>query len=254
MFSRVSDRLHARSAVLLLGLERRLPTLIVGWLILIAVASAARIALSPLRQAGEVIIAPYLLLILAPVATLGLALRWFADGEQQPQPRFRLARIGRWRSVSREEAKSHPLYGTTGLMLSLLIGMLINVPVRAAEYLVTMPAIPASAPAWLSTLHLAMTVDTVVLSSLYVVAFVMALRRVALFPRFLLLVWLLDILSQLSIAHVSMAVGLPTGVAGALHGLLDGNIKKVLISASLWLPYLILSTRVNVTFRNRVPA
>jgi hypothetical protein len=240
--------------VLLLGLERRLPTLIAGWLIVIAVASAARIALSPLRHEGEFTIAPYLLLILAPVATLGLALRWFAEGDQQPQPRVRLARVGRWRSVSREEAGRHPLYGTTGLMLSLLIGMLVNVPVRAAEYLVTMPAIPASAPVWLSTLHLAMTVDTVVLSSLYVVAFAMALRRAALFPRFLLLVWMLDILSQLSIAHVSMTVGLPAGVADALHSLLDGNIKKVLISVSLWLPYLILSTRVNVTFRHRLPA
>jgi hypothetical protein len=99
-----------------------------------------------------------------------------------------------------------------------------------------------------------MTVDTVVLSSLYVVAFAMALRRAALFPRFLLLVWMLDILSQLSIAHVSMTVGLPAGVADALHSLLDGNIKKVLISVSLWLPYLILSTRVNVTFRHRLPA
>jgi hypothetical protein len=226
----MSDRLHARSAVLLLQLERRLEVLVLSWLILIALASAARIALSPVRHTGEFTIAPYLLLTLAPVATFLLALRWFADAER------------------------HPLYGTTGIMLSLLIGMLMNVPVRAAEYLVTMPAIPPDAPAWLSTLHLAMTLDTVVLSSLYVVAFVMALRRVALFPRFLLLVWIVDILSQLGIAHVSMAVGLPHGVLEALRGLLDANIKKVLISASLWLPYLILSTRVNVTFRNRIPA
>jgi hypothetical protein len=254
IFSWMSDRLHARSAVLLLQLERRLEVLVLSWLILIALASAARIALSPVRHTGEFTIAPYLLLTLAPVATFLLALRWFADGDRQPQPAIRLARVGRWRSISREAAERHPLYGTTGIMLSLLIGMLMNVPVRAAEYLVTMPAIPPDAPAWLSTLHLAMTLDTVVLSSLYVVAFVMALRRVALFPRFLLLVWIVDILSQLGIAHVSMAVGLPHGVLEALRGLLDANIKKVLISASLWLPYLILSTRVNVTFRNRIPA
>jgi hypothetical protein len=36
--------------------------------------------------------------------------------------------------------------------------------------------------------------------------------------------------------------------------LLEGNVKKVLISAGLWLPYLLLSRRVNVTFRHRVPA
>jgi hypothetical protein len=43
-------------------------------------------------------------------------------------------------------------------------------------------------------------------------------------------------------------------VANAVHTLLIGNVKKVLISIGLWLPYLLLSTRVNVTFRQRVPA
>ena len=39
-----------------------------------------------------------------------------------------------------------------------------------------------------------------------------------------------------------------------LGTMLDGNVKKVLISAALWSPYLLLSRRVNVTFRSRVPA
>jgi len=47
---------------------------------------------------------------------------------------------------------------------------------------------------------------------------------------------------------------LPPQVATALHGLLDGNVKKVLISVALWLPYLLMSKRVNVTYRHRVPA
>ncbi len=47
--------------------------------------------------------------------------------------------------------------------------------------------------------------------------------------------------------------GLPPAVAGALHSLLEGNLKKVLISLALWLPYLILSKRANVTFRHRLP-
>jgi hypothetical protein len=148
----------------------------------------------------------------------------------------------------------HPLYGTSGIMVSLLIGMLLNLPVRAAEYLVTMPAIPAGAPDWLATLHFAMTVDVVLLSSLYVVAFVAALRRVPLFPRLLLFIWLLDILMQLLIAQAALSTGLPAGVGGALQPLLEGNVKKTLISVSLWLPYLMLSTRVNVTYRNRIRA
>ena len=48
--------------------------------------------------------------------------------------------------------------------------------------------------------------------------------------------------------------GLPPAVAGALHDLLDGNVKKVLISVALWLPYLLLSRRVNLTYRSRVAA
>jgi hypothetical protein len=31
-------------------------------------------------------------------------------------------------------------------------------------------------------------------------------------------------------------------------------VKKVLISVTIWLPYLLLSKRVNVTYRSRVPA
>ena len=46
----------------------------------------------------------------------------------------------------------------------------------------------------------------------------------------------------------------PADVANALQSLLEGNIKKVLISGLVWLPYLILSDRVNVTFRQRVRA
>ena len=48
--------------------------------------------------------------------------------------------------------------------------------------------------------------------------------------------------------------GLPADVAAALQPLLEGNVMKVLISIVLWLPYLLLSKRVNVTYRHRVPA
>ena len=44
----------------------------------------------------------------------------------------------------------------------------------------------------------------------------------------------------------------PEKVAHALQGLLTGNVWKVLISIAIWLPYLLLSKRVNVTFRHRV--
>jgi len=54
----------------------------------------------------------------------------------------------------------------------------------------------------------------------------------------------------------SMAAGSgsirPAAVAAALQHLLHGNVTKVLISATFWLPYLLLSERVNVTYRSRV--
>jgi hypothetical protein len=53
---------------------------------------------------------------------------------------------------------------------------------------------------------------------------------------------------------VFSAGSVPPAVASALRTLLTGNVKKVLISMALWLPYLLLSKRVNVTYRRRVPA
>jgi hypothetical protein len=228
--------------------------LLVGWLLLIGLASLLRVLFSPQFQLEATALTPYLLLIFAPAVSFVLALRWFDEGDRLPQPRRRLAAVGRWRTVSADEARRHPLCGPNGIMVSLLVGMLLNLPVRAAEYLVTMPAISSGAPEWLATLHFMMTVDAVLLSSLYVVAFVAALRRVPHFPRLLLFIWAVDILMQLAIAQAALSTGLPGGVGGALQTLLDGNIKKSLISVGLWLPYLLLSARVNVTYRNRVAA
>jgi hypothetical protein len=195
-----------------------------------------------------------MLLVVAPFASTLLALHWFADGHLQPQPDTRLARVGRWTSLSRLEAERHPLYGASGIMVSLLVGMMLNVPVRAAEYLAAMPPMPEVAPRWLSTLHFAMTLDVVLFGSLYMIAFVAALRRVPLFPRLLLAIWLADLTMQVATAQMVSATHLPANVAGALQALLTGNVKKVLISMALWLPYLLLSKRVNVTYRHRIPA
>jgi hypothetical protein len=147
------------------------------------------------------------------------------------------------------------LYGTSGIRVSLLVGMMLNVPIRAAEYLAAMPPVPNGAPALLSALHFAITFDVVLFGSLYMIAFVAALRRVPLFPRLLVAIWIGDLAAQLFTAElVTRAGDLPPAVASALHSMLEGNVKKVLISVALWLPYLLLSKRVNVTYRQRVPA
>ena len=256
MIDALKQRLHAKSAALLLSMESCLDRIMFAWLALAAIASAVRIATSPIQAFPDfATIAPYVLLTFAPAVSLVLALRWFANGDLLPQPATRLARIGAWRALPASQARRHPLYGTSGIMVSLLVGMLINVPVRAAEYLAGMPAISGPVPAWLATLHTLMTIDVVLLTSLYTIAFVAALRRVPLFPRLLVAIWLIDLAMQILTARlVAGAPGLPAAVGTALQALLDGNVKKVLISVGLWLPYLLLSARVNVTFRHRVPA
>jgi hypothetical protein len=257
MFEQISQRMHSRSAALLLTLDNRLDRILQAWLLIAGLLAAARIAFTPVAApvASFSTFASYMLLVVAPFASTMLALRWFADGDRQPQPSTRLAVWGRWRSVSLGEAQRHPLYGSNGVMASLLVGIMLNVPVRAAEYLAAMPPVSLVGPAWLSSLHFAMTLDAVLFGSLYMIAFVAALRRIPLFPRLLVAIWIADLCMQLFTANLVTRSGdLPPAVADALHSLLAGNVKKVLISAGLWLPYLLLSTRVNVTFRHRLPA
>jgi hypothetical protein len=257
MFDRFSHKMTARSAALLTAIDTRLHRILKIWLIAAGLLSAARIALTPhpAGAAGLTTFTSYMLLVVAPFASTMLALWWFREGHLQPQPQFRLAQVGRWKGVSRFEAQRHPLYGPKGILVSLLVGMMLNVPVRALEYMAAMPPMPDAAPAWLSALHFAMTFDVVLFGSLYMVAFVAALRCVPLFPRLLVAIWACDLTMQLATAEMVTRTGdLPAPVATALHGVLEGNVKKVLISVGLWLPYLLLSKRVNVTYRHRVPA
>ena len=258
MFDKFSNRMRNKSAALLLTLEHKFDRIMQAWLLLAGLASAVRIANAPASAAANgvvAVVAPYLLLIFTPFASAVLALRWFRDGHLQPQPMTRLALVGRWRKISAAEAHAHPLYGTTGIMVSLLIGMLLNVPIRAGEYMVATPPVAGDVPAWLSSLHFAMTFDVVLFTSLYAIVFVAALRKAPLFPRLLAAIWIADVTMQLATAKLVANVGyVPPKVAEALHHLLYGNIEKVLISVVIWLPYLLLSKRVNVTYRQRIAA
>ena len=254
MLATIPQTLSHRAAALHASLERNLPMIMAGWVVLALMGGALRVGFGPVGSGGAGIatVAPYVLLMAAPLVSMALAMRWFAHGDRLPQPQWRIARVGRWQALDLGQAQAQPLYGTTGIMVSLLIGMLMNVPVRAAEYLVSIPAILADVPDWLATLHFLMTVDVVLLPSLYVVAFVAALKRVPLFPRLLATVWLVDMTMQLVILDRVSATDLPPEVGSALATLLDGNIKKVMISVALWAPYLLLSKRVNVTYRHRI--
>ncbi len=254
MLDGVVQNLTNRSAAMLLSIEGQLDRLMKVWLLFAGLASALRIVSSNSGGAPTDLgtLLPYLCLIFAPMASMALALRWFRLGQDMPQPATRLARLGRWQSLSGADAQAQPLFGPKGIMVSLLIGMLLNVPVRALEYLASIPALAGTVPPWFATLHMLMTLDVVLFTSLYTVAFAAALRCVPLFPRLLVTIWACDVAMQLMIAAlVAGTPGLPGDVGSALNTLLDGNVKKVLISAALWLPYLLLSRRVNITYRHR---
>lgn len=257
MINAMANKLRQRSVALVDQLENSHRQILLYWTMVASFACGLRLAAGhftalPL-QAQVVSALPYALVIGAPIASLLLALHWFRQRVQLPQPAIRLARFGKWRSVPATEARGHALFGATGIMASLLVGILLNIPVRTLEFLAAMPMLGAAPPSWFGTLYGLMLVDVVLLCSLYAVAFVAALRHVPLFPRLLAVVWVVDILIQIAIAR-TMATDpeLPPRVAGALHALLDGNLKKVLISVALWAPYLLLSRRVNVTYRHRV--
>lgn len=256
----IIETLQDRSIAFVAKLERNIRLVMLWWTILASFVCGLRLGVAPgvtapAASAQLVGFLSYALLVAAPVASLMLALHWFRDADRMTQPSTRLAVFGDWRTVSPADARALPLYGATGLMASLLVGMLINIPVRMLEFVTAIPVLSGSHPAWFGSLYSLMLADAVLFSSLYAIAFVAALRHVPLFPRLLGAIWGADIAMQIIISHSMAATeGLPRGVALPLEALLEGNVKKVLVSVALWTPYLLLSKRVNLTYRQRIPA
>ena len=256
MFLRYCGNLRRRSAAVASFFECRMETVALAWAAVFALGCLPRL-LSPVTPLGgwsdvAWLVLPYLLIALAPIAGFMVASGSFPRGLLAAQPTIRLSLYGRWRELGVIEARQNPLFGPAGFMASLLIGLLLNVVVRTFEFLVAMPAMGGAAPLWGDRLFALMAGEVILMNFFYMICFVMALRSVPLFPRMLLLAWGLDVALQLFIAKTILATpGVPAQVASPLHGLLEGNITKVLISAFVWLPYLILSERVNVTYRSR---
>lgn len=250
------DKFHERTRRIVGFFDVRMEMLITGWIAVMLLAGMAKVATAPIRADGFggtcILFLPYLLVALSPVAGYRIAAGSFPRGLLSAQPIVRLARLGSWRQLDVTEARHNSAFGPAGFMASLLVGILLNVPVRTAEYLAAIPAVGPDAPVWAQVLLHAMTLDVIMMNFFYMVCFVMALRSVPLFPRMLLFAWALDLGLQFAIAQqAASASGLPAGVADALLSLLHGNLQKVLISAVVWLPYLLLSERVNVTYRRR---
>lgn len=252
-------RLSSRSKSLVTFLDLRMESLILWWIaatVLIAFVKVGGASTTPRDLLHAVALSlPCLLVALAPIAGYRLAAGSFPRGTLSAQPAIRLCRYGTWRRLDELSARASPAFGPAGFMASLLLGLLLNVPVRSMEFFAAVPALGADAPVWARSILLMMTLDAIAMNFFYMVCFVLALRSIPLFPRMLIFAWLVDIAMQLSIAHVvASAPDLPHDVAAVMSGLLVGNIEKVLISVAVWLPYLIVSERVNVTFRHRARA
>ncbi len=249
-----ANTMRYRSARLVGWLEAHIDQIVAGWIALVVLSGTVKVfgAGSAGFWFSPAALWPYLLIAAAPIAGYRIASASFPRGMLTAQPEIRLSRYGKWRSLDVVSARSNPSYGPIGLMASLLVGILLNVPTRTLEYLAAVPAVSSQAPEWAQTYFNVMTADVVVMSFFYMVCFVLALRSNPLFPRMLLFAWSFDIMMQLVIAHrLSLATDLPRHLVDPLVALLRGNVIKVLVSAFVWLPYVILSERVNVTYRSR---
>lgn len=254
--ARYARSLHARSRSVVAFLYQRMSALALAWLCISLLLGMAKVAtaISPVRSWADLaqLALPYLLISLAPIAGYLVANGAFSRQKLLAQPSIRLARIGRWTALDRAQARANPAFGPTGFMASLLVGMLLNVVIRTFEFMTAVPAMNGHAPLWGQAIFHVMAADVIMMNFFYMVCFVMALRSVPLFPRMLLYAWMVDITMQLVIArHVAAHGDLPGTVAAGLLDLLQGNVTKVVISACVWLPYLVLSERVNVTYRCR---
>ena len=256
----LSAHLTAESERIARFLDRRITTLLAIWFALAVLAGGVKILLLIAAQPNAAtlaivlpLIVPYALIALAPTAGYALVVQCFTNGTITAQPRLRLANMGRWSSVTPAEARQQPNFGMSGLLVSLVAGLLLSMVLRLGEYFLAMPAIPRVAPAWALAMSDAMTFDLIYLSFLYSVCIAMALKAAPLFPRMLAYTWLCDVLMQVAIARYTISAGgLPNEIAEPLLAFLSANIKKVLISVMIWLPYLVVSNRINVTFRQRV--
>ena len=253
-----ANRAEAESRRIISWVSGNLLNLALGWTTIVLLIAGIRVATSPTPadtwlHFAELVL-PYMVVALSPILGFLVGRDAFRGKARLRHRQFRFARIGKWKSLDVREAMRHPSFGPVGFMASLVIGMLLNVVLRTIEFAISVPALSTAAPEWGFRLFWLIAADTAIMSFFYGVCFIMALRSVPLFPKMLLFVWIIDIMSQLTIAQWITGYAIPGVVAAPLESLLSGNIHKVLISMTIWLPYLILGERVNVTFRHRIPA
>lgn len=253
---RYGRQLYGKSVAVTHFLETHMALVGLAWALLAGSLSAWRLAhpAAPVHKLGDIYfdLIAYAIVVAAPVLGFLVAVMASRSTKLALPTSIQFALWKRWHPLAPHEARARPDFGAFGFLASLLVGLLLNVVIRTLEFMAAVPAMGANAPAWGQALFGLMAVDVALTCFFYMIAFVMALRTLPLFPRMLGFVWLLDITMQLYIARqMGRIAGAPDAVTGPLADLLHGNIMKVLISMLVWLPYLLLSERVNVTYRHR---
>ena len=251
--------LSDRSRIFVRAIQFRMERLVLVWLLVFGLAVALRVGAppAPSRKAIDLvqIVLFYGLIALAPIGGYRMAMAAFPTDLLPDRPCVSLVPFGRWRRLDPLSARAHPAFGPFGFMASLLVSLLLNIPIRSFEFLLAVPPLNHDAPLWAVTLFQLMAFDAIAMNFLYAGCFVMAIRSLPLFPRMLLLAWTWDLLLQVAIAYqVAANPTLPAPVARSLAELLCGNVKQVFLSMGIWIPYLLLSERVNVTYRSRIAA
>ena len=251
-----APQLYAKSVSVTRFLETHMALVGLAWLLMAGSLSAWRLLnpAAPVHKFGDIQldVVAYAIVVSAPVLGFLVAVMASRSTMLALPASLQFALWKRWHPLAPQEARTRHNFGAFGFLASLLVGLLLNVVIRTLEFIAAVPAMGAHAPAWGRTLFNLMAVDVALTGFFYMVAFVMALRTLPLFPRMLGFVWLLDITMQLYIARqIGRIADAPDFVVGPLGDLLHGNIMKVLISMLVWLPYLLLSERVNITYRHR---
>lgn len=246
----------ASSRTIARTLDLRMEGVIGGWAAALLACAALKVLTAPtipdtFTEALQMAF-PFFAIGAAPVLGYRLAAGAYPKGRISQQPVVRLARYGRWREAEPGERRRAAINGPVGFLVSLLVGILLNVPFRSLKFLIIVPAAAPTDPAWAQIFVYCFTLQTAALNFLYMVCFVMGLRQIPQFPRMLLLVWLLDIASQFALADALGGSGLPAQLAPLLTDSLRENLLHVAIAIALWLPYLLVSDQVNLHYRWRI--
>ncbi len=256
VYGRLASYFVASTRRIVRALDLRMEPIVGAWAALLLLATELKIADAPTppHSPAEALAMglPFLLLGAAPVLGYRIATALAARSPTPQQPSIRLARFGSWREADAVDRRRGRIAGPAGFLVSLIVGLLVNVPVRSLQFLAIVPAVTPADPYWAQVLVAAFTLHAAAMNFLYMVCFVMALRTKPLFPRVLLLVWLIDLASQGLIASAIAGTGLPPDLTQPLIATLKENLAEVLLSMTLWLPYLLVSDQVNLLFRNRV--